>query len=329
MVKKFKINYINLGGSNYVDAKDPTKENIAVGKNSVLFLNKGKISEFSLINNNFIPLPEEIIVETNFKQVSTSKILDIKFGLKNDGTILVWGDNKDYFGENFFSNENFSNIIQMSTSNHLIFFRDNVDNQDNDMYQILFIHGKSLTDENFSKKIVKKEIQKIKQIYQTEKYFFILKIIEDDYHTAIYRYEITNNFQSYNLDEYELDDDFKKFYFNDDNINIRLISANDINIVGLLTDNKIIIKFDINDDDDSIDEQYTIVNEDDIYDVGINYNLYKNKKIEVTKPNDEIISFMDIDDVKIQDNVMYIIKESTFYKYDLNTKKLITYNLLQ
>ena len=201
MVKKFKINYINLGGSNYVDAKDPTKENIVVGKNSVLFLYKGKISEFSLINNNFIPLPEEIRVETNFKQVSTSKILDIKFGLKEDGTILVWGKNKDYFGKNFFSNENFSNIIQMSTSNHLIFFKDD---EDNNMYQILFIHGKSLTDINFSKKIVKEKIQKIKQIYQTEKYFFILKIDDNNYNTVIYRYVITNNPESYNSDKYKL-----------------------------------------------------------------------------------------------------------------------------
>lgn len=67
MVKKFKINYINLVGSNYVDVKDPTKQNIAVGTKSVLFLNEGKVSEFSLENNNSVLLPNEIDSETNFK----------------------------------------------------------------------------------------------------------------------------------------------------------------------------------------------------------------------------------------------------------------------
>ena len=94
--------------------------------------------------------------------------------------------------------------------------------------------------------------------------------------------------------------------------------------------NKKIIKIDIDDDDNTRDGLFTITNGDDTYDVGINYFLYKNKKIAVIKPNGGITSIdMDIDDVKIEDNVIYIINKGTFYKYNLETEKLITYNSLQ
>lgn len=241
---------------------------------------------------------------------------------------MVWGDDKDYFGENFFSSDNFRNIIQMSTSNHLIFFRDNVEDEDKDMYQILFIHSKCLTDENFEKKIVKEDIKRIKQIYQTEKYFLILKLSDYGSYSVIHKYIITDDYNVYNSNQYSLDNNFLlNYYSNENNNNIKLISANDKYIIGLLNNNENYIKYNINGNNPNYDRIYE---ESNIYDIGINYYL-KDKKIyffdNETLSNKSIN--INIDDVKIENNIMYIIDNNFFRRYNLENDDLITYNALQ
>ena len=87
MVKKFKINYINLGGSNYVDAKDPTKENIVVGKKGV----KAKV-----INKYFLGASWAYQLELGEK-LPLLNITNCKIELKKNQYIRVNASKKDIF----------------------------------------------------------------------------------------------------------------------------------------------------------------------------------------------------------------------------------------